>query len=114
MVIKMRGKIRWIAQVIPISLTVDHVDVYEVGPRIDFVGLAQLTTAAHCATPDSDLAIDPYFVGINRPLSERMTEANGPEHHFKKVLLSPFQSRNLRTQRSDQFAVDRPPFFDTE
>ena len=56
----------------PVAVTIEHVNVHKMRPWIYFIVFAQITAAPDDASAAADLAIDPDFVRIDRPLTERM------------------------------------------
>ena len=52
--------------------------------------------------------IDPHFVRVRGTLREGMAEPHGADDGFEQVFLASLQGRNLRTQRCQQFPVNRP------
>ena len=103
-----------VAAVDPVAVAVEHVDVDEVGVRIDRAVVADPPRAADDLAVAFGDQLDPDFIGIDGPLAERVAQPQGPHDDLDEVGFARLQARHLWPRRRAQGAVHAAPLTDPE
>ena len=76
------------------------------GVRVDrAVGADPARAADHAVAGPGD-QLDPDLVGVDRPLAERVAEAERPDDDLDEIRLARLERRDLGPERAEQRAVD--------
>src|SRR5438552_3276893 len=95
-----RGKdVLGISAIDPIPILVEHEDIDEMGPGIDFIVWTQTAAATQPLVPGGNFGLDPDLVGIRCPLAEWMTQRERAEDYFKQVPVPRLERGDFGTQR---------------
>ena len=99
-----------VAAVDPVAVAVEHVDVDEVRVRVDRAVRRRCPPERPMTrSPGLRDQLDPDLVGVDRPLAERVAEAERPDDDLDQVRLARLERRDLGPERAEQLAVDRAP-----
>src|SRR5205814_3722347 len=113
-IVERSENVLWIAAVHATSLAVQHIHIYEMRPRIDFVVRPETAAAANHLAAGADFCVGPDFVGIDGALGERMTDLESAQHDFDQISVALLERRRHGPQRGRQWTVDRAALFDAE
>ncbi len=115
LVIVERGEnILRITAIDPIALTVQHIDIHEMGPGIGLTMGAQTAALSEHFSPALYLRVHPNFVRVHRALREWMAEPERTQDDFEQITLTAFKFRHLWPQRRGQRIVDRASLLDSK
>ena len=113
-VVERREDVLRIAAVDAVAVLVEHVDIDEVRPRIDFVVLAESAVAGNDLAAARGLHVHPDFIRVHRALREQVGHAQRAQNDLDEIGLAGLERRHLRTQRCGERAVDGAAFFHAE
>src|SRR5262245_45763853 len=110
MIIEGRKNILWISPIDSVPILVEHENIDEMRPRIDFVVPTKSAAAPHRLVAGVNFSLDPDLIRINGALAERMTQRQGAQDHFKQVTVARLERRQPWTQRRCQWRIYRAAF----
>src|SRR5690606_14769532 len=98
----------------PLAVTIEKIDVHEVGPRIDVAAVVEPTAPSDDAIAGLDGHIEPDVVRVARSLREVMADLQRADEDLEKIAATGLENRHLGTDRRGQLAVDPAVRLDAE
>jgi hypothetical protein len=103
-----------IATIDPVAVAIQDIGVDEVGPGVDRAIRRARTRATEQPIAGTQGDVEPKLVRVCRPLGEVMPHSDGAHHKLEQIAPPWLQARQLGANRSQQRAIDGPPFAEPE
>ena len=102
LVIERNEDILRVSPIDPVAFTIKHVNVDEMGQRVDCSLIVDPTRLPNQTVSLAGCQFDPDFVGVNGSLGQRVANSSGPDHDFHQILLTGLEARSFWPERRDQ------------